>query len=185
MIQLEKGQKVVYSGPTKFNVGLGWDMKASSAAEDFDLDVAAFMLGDNGKLISENHLVFYNNTKSPTEALIHSGDNLTGAGVGDDETISVDLSKVEPTVKRILFTVTIHKATERRQNFGQVSNSYIRIYNPIDNKVEIKYDLTEDYSTGTGIKVAALYIKDGVWKVEAIGLGEKKVLSDYVTELNA
>lgn len=179
-INLEKGQKISYTGPTKFSVGLGWDV--SNSGTECDLDVSALLLNANGKLLSDEHFIFYNNRKTPNESLIHSGDNLTGNGAGDDETIHVDLTKVEPTVQKILFIVSIHDAGTRRQNFGQVKNAYIRAYNPETNVEELKYDLTEDYSTATGVKMGAFYVKDGAWKFEAIGLGEKKLLADYVSE---
>jgi len=180
MINLEKGQKVAYTGPTKFRVGLGWDV--TNNGQDFDLDVCAFIMDGMNKLISDNHLVFYNNKTAPNESLVHSGDNLTGNGEGDDESINVDLLKLEPTVQKIMFIVSIHDAVNRRQNFGQVRNAYIRVFNPDTNVEELKFDLTEDYSVATGIKVAAFYLKDGLWKFEAIGQAEKKVLGDYVTE---
>lgn len=144
MINLEKGQRVNVE-LQKFTIGLGWDTNASSTGVDFDLDASAFILGENKKLLSDEHFVFYNNLESPDGSVKHTGDNLTGEGDGDDENIHIDLSKIDSNAYEICFVVTIHKAEERKQNFGQVHNSFIRIFNT-DTKEEImKYELEEDF----------------------------------------
>lgn len=174
-ISLSKGQKVDLTktnpGLTKVIVGLGWDVNKYDGGHDFDLDTAAFLLGGNGKVTSDNDFVFYNNLKDPSGAVTHLGDNRTGAGDGDDEQISVDLGKVPSNIEKIDFTVTIHEADARRQNFGQVSNAFIRIINAETNEELIRYDLSEDYSIETAIVVGELYRHNGEWKFNAIGSG--------------
>lgn len=174
-INLQKGQRIEI-GLQKVGVVLGWDPNTSTGY-DFDLDASAFMLGDNKKLPLDEFLVFYNNQKSPDGAVESSGDDLTG---GDDETITVDLSKVDPRIKEIIFTVTIHEAEQRRQNFGQVHNSYIRIYNAITNEEIAKYDLDEDFSIETAVEFGRLYLRNGEWKFEAMGNGYKGGLQFFV-----
>lgn len=134
-INLEKGQRVNVNLP-KFVVGLGWDANASSTGQDFDLDASVFVLGEKKKLLTDSHFVFYNNLTSPDGAVEHTGDNLTGDGDGDDESIKIDLSKINPNATELCFVVTIHDAENRKQNFGQVRNSFVRVYNP-DTKEEI------------------------------------------------
>lgn len=172
-INLQKGQRIEI-GLQKVGVGLGWDPNASTGY-DFDLDASAFMLGENKKLPKDEFFVFYNNQKSPDGAVESSGDDLTGGNSdgGDDETLTVDLSKVDPHIQEIIFTVTIHEAVQRRQNFGQVHNSYIRIYNAVTNEEIAKYDLDEDFSVETAVEFGRLYKRNGVWKFEAIGNGYK------------
>src|ERR1700709_2238585 len=126
-INLEKGQRQAINAP-KFTIGLGWDTNTSSTGSAFDLDASVFILGDNKKLVSDENFVFYNNLKSPDGAVEHTGDNLTGAGDGDDEQIKVDLSKIDPKATEICVVVTIHEAANRRQNFGQVKNSFVRVF---------------------------------------------------------
>lgn len=141
-INLQKGQRIEI-GLQKVGVGLGWDPNQSTGY-DFDLDASAFMLDADHKLPEDEFFVFYNNLVSPDGAVESSGDDLTGGNSdGDDETISVDLDKVDPRIQEILFTVTIHEAVQRRQNFGQVHNSFIRIYNAITNEEIAKYELDE------------------------------------------
>ncbi|MDE5923995.1 MAG: TerD family protein, partial [Muribaculaceae bacterium] len=123
-INLEKGQRVAVELP-KFTIGLGWDANSTSTGEDFDLDASAFILGENGKILADEYFVFYNNLVSPEGSVEHTGDNLTGEGEGDDESIRIDLSKIDPRAVEIIFVVTIHKAPERKQNFGQVHNAFI------------------------------------------------------------
>ena len=179
-INLEKGQRQGISAP-KFTVGLGWDSNATSTGEAFDLDASVFLIGANGKIISDNHFVYYNNLKSPDEAVIHTGDNLSGAGDGDDEKILVDFSKITPDVQEICFVVTIHQADTRRQNFGQVRNSFIRVID--ENNAEIlKYELDEDFSIETAVEFGRIYKRNDEWKFEAVGLGMKGGLQDYVTK---
>ena len=179
-INLEKGQRINI-GLEKVGVGLGWDPNESTGF-DFDLDASAFMLGENGKLPLDEFFVFYNNLVSPDGAVESSGDAQTGGNSdgGDDETLSVDLAKVDPRIKEIIFTATIHKAAERRQNFGQVRNSYIRIYNALTNEEIAKYDLDEDFSVETAIEFGRLYRRNGEWKFEAIGNGFKGGLQYFV-----
>ena len=173
-INLSKGQKVdlTKGNPSlkKILVGLGWDVNAFEGA-DFDLDAAAFMLGADGKCPTEKEFVFYGNLKHATESVIHMGDNLTGAGDGDDEQITVDLSKVPENVEKIAFTVTIYEADVRKQNFGQVSNAYIRLVDETTGAELIRYDLGEDFSIETAVVVGELYRHNGEWKFNAIGSG--------------
>jgi tellurium resistance protein TerD len=178
-INLEKGQRVNVSLP-KFIVGLGWDANSSSTGESFDLDASIFMLGENKKILSEEYFVFYNNLKSPDGAVEHTGDNITGDGDGDDESIKVDLSKISSGVTEICIVVTIHKAEERHQNFGQVRNSFVRIYNPDNNEELLKYELEEDFSVETAVEFGRIYKRNGEWKFEAVGVGQKGGLEDYL-----
>ena len=172
-----KGQKVDLTkgnpGLSKILVGLGWDTKKYDGGFDFDLDAAAFVLGANGKVLSDEDFVFYNNLKHSSGAIQHMGDNLTGAGDGDDEEIRVDLTKVPANVDKIAFTVTIHEADKRRQNFGQVSNAFIRIVDEQKNQELIRYDLGEDFSIETAVVVGELYRNSGEWKFNAVGSGFK------------
>lgn len=181
MINLEKGQRVNVE-LQKFTIGLGWDTNSSSTGVDFDLDASAFILGENKKLLSDENFVFYNNLKSPDGSVEHTGDNLTGEGEGDDESIRIDISKITPNAYEICFVVTIHKADERKQNFGQVHNSFIRIYNTDTNEEIMKYELEEDFSIETAVEFGRLYRSNGQWKFEAIGVGMKGGLQDYVNK---
>lgn len=156
MIDLQKGQRVKVELP-KFTIGLGWDTNSSNTGVDFDLDASAFILGENKKLLSDEHFVFFNNLQSPDGAVVHTGDNLTGEGEGDDETILIDLSKISPNASEIIFVVTIHKADERNQNFGQVHNSLIRVFNTDTNEEIMKYELEEDFSIETAVEFGRLY----------------------------
>lgn len=174
-INLTKGQKVELTkgNPSlkKLMVGLGWDVNQYDSGADFDLDAAAFLLGADGKVISDAEFVFYGNLKHVSGAVEHMGDNLTGAGDGDDEQIIVDLSLVPANVEKIAFTVTIYDAEPRRQNFGQVSNAYIHIVDEVGNTELIRYDLGEDFSIETAVVVGELYRHNGEWKFNAIGSG--------------
>ena len=182
-INLEKGQRVNVNLP-KFVVGLGWDANASSTGQDFDLDASVFVLGENKTLLTDSHFVFYNNLTSPDGAVEHTGDNLTGDGDGDDESIKIDLSKINPNATELCFVVTIHDAENRKQNFGQVRNSFVRVYNP-DTKEEIlKYELEEDFSIETAVEFGRLYKRNGEWKFEAVGVGQKGGLQDYLNKYN-
>ena len=180
MINLQKGQRIEI-GLSKVGVGLGWDPNQSTGY-DFDLDASAFMLGENGKLPQDEFFVFYNNPLSPAQSVESSGDDMTGGNSdgGDDETLSVDLTKIDARIKEIIFTVTIHKAEERRQNFGQVRNSYIRIYNAVSNEEIARYDLDEDFSVETAVEFGRLYKRNGEWKFEAVGQGYKGGLQFFV-----
>ena len=142
------------------------------------------MLGENRKLPKDEFFVFYNNQKSPDGAVESTGDDLTGGNSdgGDDETLNVDLAKVDPQVQEIIFTATIYKAEERKQNFGQVRNSYIRIYNSITNEEIARYDLDEDFSIETAVEFGRLYRRNGEWKFEAMGIGNKGGLQALVNK---
>ena len=174
-INLTKGQKVDLTkgnpGLKKLMVGLGWDVNAYDSGADFDLDAAAFMLGSNGKCPTEKEFIFYGNLTHPSESLKHMGDNLTGEGEGDDEQIFVDLDKIPANVSKVAFTVTIYEAESRGQNFGQVSNSFIRIVDESTGQELIHYDLGEDFSIETAVVVGELYKHNGEWKFNAIGSG--------------
>jgi len=181
-ISLEKGQRIEI-GLSKVSVGLGWDPNKGTGF-DFDLDASAFMLGSNKHIPSDNFFVFYNNQKSPDGAVESTGDDLTGGNSdgGDDETLNVDLTKVDPQVQEIIFTATIYKAEERKQNFGQVHNSYIRIYNSITNEEIARYDLDEDFSIETAVEFGRLYRRGSEWKFEAMGIGNKGGLQALVNK---
>jgi len=174
-INLSKGQKVDLTkgnpGLKNIMVGLGWDVNAFDTGADFDLDAAAFMLGSNGKCPTDKEFVFYGNREHPSGAVKHMGDNRTGDGEGDDEEMEIALADVPANVERIAFTVTIYEAEARRQNFGQVSNAYIRIVDKDTNQELIHYDLGEDFSIETAIVVGELYKHNGEWKFNAIGSG--------------
>ncbi len=172
-INLQKGQRVEI-GLSKVGVGLGWDPNQSDTGFDFDLDASAFMLNSSKKIPTENHFVFYNNQKSPDGSVESSGDDTTGGNSdGDDETLTVDLTKVASDIQEIIFTVTIHEAAQRKQNFGQVRNSFIRIYDAVKNEEICKYELGEDFSIETAVEFGRLYRRDGKWKFEAMGIGYK------------
>ena len=172
-INLSKGQKVDLTkgnpGLKKLMVGLGWDVNAFDSGVDFDLDAAAFMLGANGKCPTEKEFVFYGNLAHPRGAVKHMGDNLTGEGEGDDEQIEIDLSKIPANVEKIAFSVTIYEAEARRQNFGQVSNAFIRIVDARNNTELCKYNLSEDYSNMTAMIFGEIYRHNGEWKFNAVG----------------
>lgn len=155
---------------SKMLVGLGWDPRATDGAE-FDLDASAFLLAANGKVRGDADFIFYNQLRSADGSVEHTGDNRTGEGEGDDEVVKVDLSRVASDVDKIVFTVTIHEADARRQNFGQVSNAFIRIVNEITGTEVVRYDLAEDASTETAMVFAELYRHNGEWKFRAIGQG--------------
>ena len=174
-VRLKKGQKVDLTkgnaGLTKVLIGLGWDTNKYDGGSDFDLDAAAFLLKGDGKARDDKDFVFYGNLKHTSGALEHLGDNLTGEGDGDDEQIRVDLAAVPADIEKIDFTVTIYEAEERKQNFGQVSNAYIRIVDASNDKELIRFDLGEDFSVETAVVVAELYRHGGEWKFNAIGAG--------------
>lgn len=174
-INLSKGQKVSLTkdnpGLKKVVVGLGWDTNAFDTGGDFDLDAAAFCLTESGKVSRQEDFVFYGNLKHPSGGIEHIGDNLTGAGDGDDEQVRIDLSLVPENIVKIAFTVTIYDAETRRQNFGQVNNAFIRIYNEETGEEMLKYDLGEDFSIETAAVFGELYKNNGEWKFNAIGSG--------------
>ena len=174
-VSLQKGQKVSLTkdnpGLKKVVVGLGWDVNAFDTGGDFDLDAAAFLLNDTGKVGSSSDFVFYGNLSHPSGSVVHQGDNLTGVGDGDDEQIKIDLSKVPDNVTKIAFTVTIYEPEQRKQNFGQVENAFIRIYNEETGEEMLRYDLGEDFSIETAAVFGELYKSGSEWKFNAIGSG--------------
>jgi tellurium resistance protein TerD len=182
-VSLSKGGRVSLSkeapGLKKIIVGLGWDPNVTDTGTDFDLDASAFVLGADGKVLGDEWFIFYNQTTSPDGAIVHHGDNRTGEGEGDDETIEIDLEKLDPRVEKIVFTVTIHEAQQRNQNFGQVNNSYIRIVNKDTNSEIVKYELDEDYSTETAMNFGELYKKNGEWRFKAVGDGFNGGLAEF------
>ncbi|WP_122848295.1 TerD family protein [Pseudomonas viridiflava] len=173
-LTLQKGGNLSLSktDPTLTNVliGLGWDPRATDG-QDVDLDASAFLLGANGKVRSEADFIFYNQLKSADGSVEHTGDNRTGAGDGDDEVVKVDLTRVPADVDKIVFVVTIHEADARKQNFGQVGGSFIRVVNEKSSAEVVRYDLAEDASTETAMVFAELYRNAGEWKFRAIGQG--------------
>ena len=174
-INLAKGQKVDLTkgnpGLKNIMVGLGWDVNTYDSGVDFDLDAAAFMTGENGKCQADSDFIFYGNLTHASGAVKHMGDNLTGEGDGDDEQIQVDLSKIPANISKVAFTVTIYDADKRSQNFGQVSNAFIRIVDESTGTELIRYDLGEDFSIETAVVVGELYRHSGEWKFNAIGSG--------------
>lgn len=151
-------------------VGLGWDARVTDGQE-FDLDASLFMVGENDKVLSDFHFIFFNNKVSPCGSVEHQGDNRNGEGDGDDEQLKINLAKVPANIKKLVFTVTIYDAEKRKQNFGMVSNSFIRVFNN-DNGVEIaRFDLSEDASTETAMIFGELYRHGSEWKFKAIGQG--------------
>lgn len=174
-VSLNKGQKVSLTkenpGLTNVVVGLGWDVNQFDNGGAFDLDTAAFMLGDNGRCPSEKEFIFFGNLNHSSGSVQHLGDNKTGAGDGDDEQIRINLTAIPDNISKIAFSVTIYEAEERRQNFGQVNNAFIRIYNENNGEELIRYDLGEDFSIETAVVFGELYKHNGEWKFNAIGGG--------------
>ena len=181
-ISLVKGQKIDI-GLSKISVGLGWNPNEGTG-HDFDLDASAFMINANRIIPEDNYFIFYGNIDSPDGALHHTGDDPTGgnSAEGDDETIQVDISKINADIQEILFVVTIHDAAARKQNFGQVRNSYIRIVDDATNQEIAKYELGEDFSIETGIEFGRLYKRDNKWKFEASGIGYKEDLAFFLAK---
>jgi tellurium resistance protein TerD len=173
-VALTKGGNVSLSKSapnlTSIAVGLGWDARSTTGA-DFDLDASALLTGENGRVLSDEHFVFFNNLKSPDGSVEHTGDNLTGEGEGDDETINVELPLVPAQVQKIVFTVSIYEAEQRGQAFGQVSNAYIRVVNRADGAELARYDLSEDASTETAMIFGEVYRREQEWKFRAVGQG--------------
>jgi tellurium resistance protein TerD len=157
-------------------VGLGWDVKRFDSGAEFDLDASAFLLGANGKVSSDEDFIFYHNLKSRTNGVIHTGDNRTGAGEGDDEKIIINFEKIPPEIAKIAITVTIYEADVRKQNFGQVSNAYVRVAKMAHDKdfvgeEVLRFDLGEDFSTETALVICEIYRNGNEWKFNAIGSG--------------
>lgn len=180
-VSLSKGQKVDLTktnpGLKKMIVGLGWDTNKYDGGSDFDLDASGFVLGDAGKVKDDKDFVFYNNPTGAQGAVVHLGDNRSGAGDGDDEQIKIDIAKIPAEVHKIAFTITIHDAEVRKQNFGQVANAYVRAFDEETGVELIRYDLGEDFSTETAIVVAEVYRNGAEWKFNAIGSGFQGGLS--------
>lgn len=174
-INLVKGQKIdlTKGNPSlkKIIIGLGWDTNKYAGGYDFDLDASVFLVGENGKTNHDEDFIFYNNLEGRNKAVIHTGDNRTGVGDGDDEQIIAEFAKMPADVDKIAVTVTIHEAVERGQNFGQVSNAYVRVLNEETNEEVLRYDLGEDFSIETAIVVCEIYRHGGEWKFNAIGSG--------------
>ncbi|MBN8210205.1 TerD family protein [Bacillus sp. NTK071] len=186
-VSLSKGQKVDLTktnpGLSKVIVGLGWDTNKYDGGNDFDLDASVFLLDSNGKCASDKDFVFYNQTEGGGGSVVHTGDNRTGEGAGDDEQVKVHLQDVPSTVEKVSFVITIHDAEARNQNFGQVSNAFVRIVNEDSNEELIRYDLGEDFSIETAIIVGELYRHNGEWKFSAVGSGYEgglaRIASDF------
>ncbi|MCC0177450.1 TerD family protein [Waterburya agarophytonicola K14] len=176
-INLSKGQRISLEkaspGLKQIFIGLGWDINVTDTGSDFDIDASLFLIDSNEKIISDQHFIFYNNPISPDpeQSIQQRGDNRTGAGEGDDEIIDVNLKTVPTDIDKVIVAVTIHEAAERQQNFGQVSNAFVRIVNAENEQEVIRYDLTEDFSIETALIMAELYRKDGEWRMNAVGAG--------------
>ncbi len=179
-INLQKGQKIDI-GLSNISVGLGWNPNEGTGSA-FDLDASAFMIDASRVIPSEGYFVFYGNTDSPDGAVHHTGDDPTGGNSagGDDESLVVDLTKIDTAVTEILFVVTIHDAAARRQNFGQVRDSYIRLVDNANGSEIAKYELGEDFSIETGVEFGRLYKRDAKWKFEASGIGYKEDLGYFL-----
>ena len=175
-INLQKGQRITLDkGMTMARVALGWDTNRYDGGQDFDLDVSCFMVGENGKANREEDFIFYNNLRGRNDSVVHTGDNLTGAGEGDDEVILVHFNKVPADIKKIVVCVTIHEAERRRQNFGQVSNAFVRV-DKIENENDagttaLQFDLVEEFSVETALVVCEIYRHDSEWKFNAVASG--------------
>lgn len=173
-ISLAKGGRVNLSkeapGLKKLKVGLGWDVRVTDGTS-FDLDASLFMLGSDDKAKDEGAFIFYNNSVSSCGSIKHLGDNQTGEGDGDDESLTIDLDMIPAEIEKLIIAVTIHDADTRNQNYGQVDNAFIRIVNDESNVEVVRYDLTEDYSTETSLIFAELYKKDAQWRFAAKGDG--------------
>ena len=176
-VNLTKGQKVsLYKGVKLALVGLGWDTNRYDGSADFDLDASAFMLGANGKVRKDEDFIFYGNLESQDGSIRHTGDSLQGGSGGDDETLFIDFTKIPADVERVAITVTIYEAQERRQNFGQVSNAYVRVARRSSEEdtvgiEELRYDLGEDFSIETALVVCEIYRSGSTWKFNAVGAG--------------
>ena len=179
-VSLSKGGNVSLTkqapGLTAALVGLGWDVR-STTGTDYDLDASAILVNATGRVISDQHFVFFNNLTSPDGSVEHTGDNLTGEGEGDDESIKVDLARVPAEVDKIVFTVSIYDAESRRQSFGQVRNAFIRVVNQADGVELTRYDLSEDASTETAMIFGEVYRNGSDWKFRAVGQGYQSGLA--------
>jgi tellurium resistance protein TerD len=182
-VSLTKGGNVslekVSPGIKNIMVGLGWDPRGT-VGQQFDLDGAILLLGDNGKVVNDDHFVFYNNKTSPCGAVVHAGDNRDGAGNGDDETVNVALDRVAPGVQKIVFAVSIHDAAARKQTFGQVNNAKIRIVNIETGTELVRFDLSEDSSVESSMIFGELYRHGFEWKFKAVAQGFAGGLAELI-----
>ncbi|MCX2968860.1 TerD family protein [Streptomyces sp. TRM70308] len=173
-VSLSKGGNVSLSkeapGLTAVTVGLGWDVRTTTGT-DFDLDASAIAVNAAGKVHTDQHFVFFNNTASPEQAIVHTGDNRTGEGGGDDEQINVNLETLPAEIEKIVFPVSIYDAESRSQNFGQVRNAFIRIVNQANQQEIARYDLSEDAATETAMVFGEIYRNGQEWKFRAVGQG--------------
>ncbi|UGY92122.1 TerD family protein [Streptomyces gobiensis] len=173
-VSLSKGGNVSLTkeapGLNAVTVGLGWDVRTTTGT-DFDLDASAIAVDASGKVVSPQHFIFFNNLASPEQAIVHTGDNVTGEGQGDDEQIKVNLATLPTEVDKIVFPVSIYDAETRSQNFGQVRNAFIRIVNQAGETEIARYDLTEDASTETAMVFGEMYRHGEEWKFRAVGQG--------------
>lgn len=174
-IQLSKGQRIDLTktnpGLVRAVIGLGWDTNKYNGGFDFDLDASAFLVDVNNRCVNDEDFIFYNNLQHPSGSVIHTGDNRTGEGDGDDEQLIIDFSKIPSYVNKIGITVTIHDADQRYQNFGQVTNSFVRLVDESTNVELLRFDLGEDFSVETAVVVCELYRHGNDWKFNAIGSG--------------
>ena len=173
-LSLSKGGNISLSktdpGLKKILVGLGWDERATSGAE-FDLDASVFMVGENGKVRGDHDFIFYSQLQSPDGSVVHTGDNRTGEGDGDDEAVKIDLDKVPADIQKLVVTVTIHDAESRKQNFGMVANAFIRVVNDETGTEVVRYDLGEDFAGETAVEFGEVYRHNDEWKFRAVGQG--------------
>lgn len=197
-ISLKKGQRISLSkeapGLTKLMCGLGWDVAQKKSggglfgglgrSQEFDLDSTVLCLGADNKLAGKKDIVYFGNLKHPSESITHLGDNLTGAGEGDDEVILVDLAKIPPQISRLVFVVTIYQAVKRKQDFGQVENAFVRLVNQANNQELARYDLSgNDYAQMTAMTLAEVYRHQDEWKMAAVGNGfQVEGLQDIVAK---
>jgi tellurium resistance protein TerD len=183
-IDLKKGGSINFQkanpGLNRIIVGLGWDVNEGASPYPFDCDVSVFILGENGKLLTDEYFVFYNNKVSPDGAVIHNGDNRTGAGEGDDETVNIELSKLNPQAAQIVFAITIDQAEERKQHFGMVSNSFARVYNADTGDVLCQYLLNEKFSDANALIIGRFYKGGSEWIFEAYDLAYRDGLGGLV-----
>jgi len=188
-INLSKGGRIDLNkeAPSLKNIalGLGWDTNDSDTGVDFDLDSSLFMLDKSGKIKNDSFFIFYNNLTSPDDSVVHQGDNRTGEGHSDDESIFINLNKVDGSIEEMVLVVTIDAAQERRQNFGQVENAFVRLYDIDTNKEIAKYELDEDFSQETAVEFGRLYKKNSKWHFKAVGKGFNSGLQGFVDKLVA
>ena len=184
---VKKGGRVELTKGTNLKkgmLGLGWDTNRYQGSKDFDLDLVLFLCDENKKCINEKHIIFYNNLSDPAKSVVHSGDNRTGEGDGDDETATIDFTKIPTNVKSIIVVVTIHDAVNRNQNFGLVDNSFARMVNLETGEEMLRYELGEDFSSQTAVVFAEIYRRDDSndWKFRAVGEGYEKDLAELCVE---